>query len=253
MIELTHLCKHFGKRGEIRAVADVSFCAPAGQITGLLGPNGAGKTTLLRMLSTLLAPDKGHARIAGFDIVAERQQVRRHIGVLSDTRGLYPRLSAIENIAYYGSLYGLSGRALDERIALLLETLDLQALAHRKTEGFSQGERMKVAIARALIHDPPVILLDEPTNGLDVMSVRLLRGFLRALRDQGKCLIFSSHVMSEVANLCDTIMVLNHGRLIAQGTADNFREKTAQASLEDAFFALLENDEQSGKQQRNAA
>lgn len=243
MIELTHLSKRFGKHGEIHAVADVSFCAPSGQITGLLGPNGAGKTTLLRMLSTLLIPDEGHARVAGFDAVTDRHQVRCHIGVLSDARGLYPRLSTVENIAYFGSLYGLTGRALNERIAFLLETLDMQALAHRKTEGFSQGERMKVAIARALIHDPPVILLDEPTNGLDVTSVRLLRGFLRALRDQGKCLIFSSHVMSEVATLCDTIMVLNHGRLIAQGTADDFRRKTAQASLEDAFFALLEGDE----------
>lgn len=244
MIELTHLGKRFGKHGEIRAVADAGFIAPDGQITGLLGPNGAGKTTLLRMLSTLLVPDEGHARVAGFDIVADRHQVRRHIGVLSDARGLYPRLSTIENIAYFGALHGLSGRTLDERIAFLLETLDMRALAHRKTEGFSQGERMKVAIARALIHDPPVILLDEPTNGLDVMSVRLLRGFLRVLRDQGKCLIFSSHVMSEVATLCDTIMVLNHGRLIAQGTADDFRGRTAQASLEDAFFALLEADEQ---------
>ncbi|MDR2174177.1 MAG: ATP-binding cassette domain-containing protein [Burkholderiales bacterium] len=244
MIELTRLCKRFGKRGEICAVADVSFCAHSGQITGLLGPNGAGKTTLLRMLSTLLVPDKGHARVAGFDIVADRHQVRRHIGVLSDARGLYPRLSAVENIAYFGSLYGLTDRVLDKRIAFLLETLDMQALAKRKTEGFSQGERMKVAIARALIHDPPVILLDEPTNGLDVTSVRSLRTFLRTLRDQGKCLIFSSHVMSEVATLCDTIMVMNHGCLIAQGTANDFLNKTTQTSLEDAFFALLEDDEQ---------
>ena len=244
MIELTHLCKRFGKRGEISAVADVSFCAPTGQITGLLGPNGAGKTTLLRMLSTLLVPDEGSARVAGFDVVAERQQVRRHIGVLSDARGLYPRLSAVENIAYFGALYGMSARALSERISLLLGMLDMRALAHRKTEGFSQGERMKVAIARALIHDPPVVLLDEPTNGLDVMSVRLLRGFLRLLRDQGKCLIFSSHVMSEVAALCDTIVVLNRGHLLVQGTVDDFRSQTTRTSLEDAFFALLEDDEQ---------
>ncbi|MDR2710411.1 MAG: ATP-binding cassette domain-containing protein [Burkholderiales bacterium] len=250
MIELTHLGKWFGKRkankrGDICAVADVSFCAPPGKITGLLGPNGAGKTTLLRMLSTLLVPDEGSARVADFDIVAERQEVRRRIGVLSDARGLYPRLSAFENIAYFGALYGMDDSLLNERIALLLDMLDLRSLTHRKTEGFSQGERMKVAIARALIHDPPVVLLDEPTNGLDVMSVRLLRDFLRVLRDQGKCLIFSSHVMSEVAALCDTIVVLNHGRLIAQGTADDFRNQTVQSSLEDAFFALLENDERS--------
>ncbi|MDR1529655.1 MAG: ATP-binding cassette domain-containing protein [Burkholderiales bacterium] len=243
MIEITALSKYFGKRDEIAAVNSVSFTAPSAQITGLLGPNGAGKTTLLRMLSTSLLPDGGGALIAGFDIARERAQVRKKIGVLSDMRGLYPRLTALENITYFGTLYGLAPQELSERAAFLLETLEMTRLAHRKTEGFSQGERMKVAIARALIHDPPVIMLDEPTNGLDVMSVRALRAFLRALRDQGKCLIFSSHVMSEVATLCDSILIMNRGRLIAQGLSDDFRKSTGEDSLEDAFFAILENDE----------
>lgn len=239
MIRADRLTKSFGKRGEVHAVRDVSFVAADGQITGLLGPNGAGKTTVLRMLATLMIPDRGSAEVAGCDIVRERYAVRERIGVLSDARGLYPRLTARENIHYYGALHGLSGRTLDDRCDALIATLGLAPLADRRTQGFSQGEKMKVAIARALVHDPPVVMLDEPTNGLDIMSVRALRDQLRALRGAGKCLLFSSHVMQEVAALCDRIVILGAGRVVAEGTAADLIAKAGAATLEDAFVALL--------------
>ena len=239
MIRIDSLSRSFGKRGEVHAVRDVSFTAPDGQITGLLGPNGAGKTTLLRMLATLIVPDAGTATIDGLDIVRDRYAVRENIGVLSDARGLYPRLTARENIHYYGTLHGQTGEALDARIAGLIHTLGLDGLADRRTVGFSQGEKMKVAIARALVHDPATILLDEPTNGLDIMSVRALREQLRQLRSAGKCLLFSSHVMQEVAALCDRIVILGAGRVVAQGTAAELIAQSGEASLEDAFVSLL--------------
>jgi sodium transport system ATP-binding protein len=237
------LAKSFGKRGAVQAVAGVSFTAADGAITGLLGPNGAGKTTLLRMLGTLIAPDAGSARVDGLDIVRDRYAVRRRIGVLSDARGLYPRLTARENIRYYGALHGLGGAALDQRVDMLIDVLGLRVLADRRAQGFSQGERMKTAIARALVHDPHTILLDEPTNGLDIMSVRALREQLRTLRAMGKCLLFSTHVMQEVAALCDTIVILGKGRVIAQGTAAELVEASRAVSLEDAFVALLGSGE----------
>jgi sodium transport system ATP-binding protein len=237
------LAKSFGKRGAVQAVAGVSFTAADGAITGLLGPNGAGKTTLLRMLGTLIAPDAGSARVDGLDIVRDRYAVRRRIGVLSDARGLYPRLTARENIRYYGALHGLGGAALDQRVDMLIDVLGLRVLADRRAQGFSQGERMKTAIARALVHDPHTILLDEPTYGLDIMSVRALREQLRSLRALGKCLLFSSHVMQEVAALCDTIVILGKGRVIAQGTAAELVEASRAVSLEDAFVALLGSGE----------
>jgi len=243
MIAVDDIAKAFGRKREVRAVRDVTFDAPDGAITGLLGPNGAGKTTLLRMLATLVMPDSGHARVDGLDVVADRYAVRRRIGVLSDARGLYPRLTARENVRYYGALHGLSGGGLDQRIDALFATLGLAALAERRTAGFSQGEKMKVAIARALVHDPHTILLDEPTNGLDIMSVRTLRDELRALRRAGKCLLFSSHVMQEVAALCDRIVVLSQGRVVAMGTADELVARAGTAGLEDAFVALLGSDE----------
>jgi len=239
MIRIEHLSKSFGKHGEVQAVRDVSFEAPDGEITGLLGPNGAGKTTLLRMLATLVIPDAGRACIDGLDAVRDRQGVRASIGVLSDARGLYPRLTARENICYYGALHGQSGKVLDARVEMLIDALGLTALADRRTQGFSQGEKMKVAIARALVHDPATILLDEPTNGLDIMSVRALRGQLRALRSEGKCLLFSSHVMQEVAALCDRIVILGAGRVVAQGTVAELIAQSGAATLEDAFVALL--------------
>jgi sodium transport system ATP-binding protein len=243
MIAIEGLTKAFGKRREVQAVRDATFDAPNGAITGLLGPNGAGKTTLLRMIATLVIPDTGCARVDGLDVVADRYAVRSRIGVLSDARGLYPRLSARENVRYYGALHGLAGPALERRIDALFATLGLSPIAERRTAGFSQGEKMKVAIARALVHDPDTILLDEPTNGLDIMSVRTLRDELRALRAHGKCLLFSSHVMQEVAALCDRIVVLSHGRVVAEGTASELIARTGTAGLEDAFVALLGSDE----------
>ena len=239
MIRIDNVSKSFGKRGQIEAVRDVSFVAPDGQITGLLGPNGAGKTTLLRILATLVAPNAGSASIGGLDIVRDRYAVRENIGVLSDARGLYPRLTTRENIRYYGTLHGLPDALLDARIETLIHTLGLDALADRRTQGFSQGEKMKVAIARALVHDPATILLDEPTNGLDIMSVRALRDQLRQLRGAGKCLLFSSHVMQEVAALCDRIVSVGAGHVVAQGTAAELIAQAGATTLEDAFVSLL--------------
>ncbi|MEO8847123.1 MAG: ATP-binding cassette domain-containing protein [Casimicrobiaceae bacterium] len=243
MIVIDSLAKSFGPKRDVCAVDSVSMSVPDGAITGLLGPNGAGKTTLLRMLSTLVVADSGRASVAGHDIVRERAQVRRNIGVLSDARGLYPRLTARENIEYFGRLHGVAPALMRTRTDMLLETLNLTTLAERRVQGFSQGERMKVAIARALIHDPPVILLDEPTNGLDIMSVRALREQLRALRAAGKCLLFSSHVMQEVVALCDRIVILGRGRVVAQGTATELVAQSGAATLEDAFVALLGSGE----------
>jgi sodium transport system ATP-binding protein len=243
MIAVEAIAKAFGKRREIAAVAGVSFAAADGEITGLLGPNGAGKTTLLRMLATLMRPDAGAATIDGRDVVRERYEVRRHIGVLSDARGLYPRLTGRENIRYYGTLHGSSGAALDARIDALVHALALQDIAERRAQGYSQGERMKIAIARALVHDPHTLLLDEPTNGLDIMSARALRTLLRGLREQGRCLLFSSHVMQEVTALCDRIVILGHGRVIAAGTAPELVARSGAATLEDAFVALLGSGE----------
>ena len=243
MIAVEGLRKRFGRKHEIVAVDGASFHAAEGAITGLLGPNGAGKTTLLRMLSTLIAPDGGSATVDGHDVVRDRYRVRKEIGVLSDARGLYVRLTARENVRYYGRLHGLDGGALDARIDELFAGLGLEALADRRTQGFSQGERMKVAIARALVHDPKTLLLDEPTNGLDIMSIRALRDLLRNLRAAGKCILYSTHVMQEVSALCDTIVILGHGRVIADGTGAELLVRTGQATLEDAFVSLLGSGE----------
>ena len=243
MIVVSGVQKAFGKSREVQAVRDVTFAAGDGEITGLLGPNGAGKTTMLRIIATLVLPDAGHAEVGGVDVVRDRYAVRSRIGVLSDARGLYPRLTARENVRYFGELHGLSGRALETRIDRLFATLGLTELADRRTAGFSQGEKMKVAIGRALVHDPDTILLDEPTNGLDIMSVRTLRDELRRLRGEGKCLLFSSHVMQEVAALCDRIVVLAHGRIVASGTADEIVARAGTRGLEDAFVALIGSDE----------
>ena len=240
MIQVQGLSKSFGK---VLAVQNVSFTALNGQITGLLGPNGAGKSTTLRMLYTLLKPESGLAVIDGFDITRDPLRVQSRIGVLADARGLYERLTTRENIRYYGRLQGLEGTALESQIENLLALLDMQTIADRKTGGFSTGEKLKVAIARALVHNPPNVLLDEPTNGLDVMSTRAMRQFILRLRDEGKCVLFTSHVMQEVAALCDQIVIIAKGVVCATGSPDALRQQTGQQNLEDAFVAAIGSEE----------
>ncbi|KFE62511.1 ATP-binding cassette domain-containing protein [Hyalangium minutum] len=240
MIEVRNLHKRFGA---VTAVEDVSFSAADGVVTGLLGPNGAGKTTTLRMLYTLVRPDRGAARIDGLDVAEKPLEVRRAIGVLPDARGLYPRLTAREHARYAGELHGLSGSLLDKRVAELIELLDMKDIADRRAEGFSQGERMKVALARALVHNPRNVLLDEPTNGLDVMSTRAVRTLIRRLKEQGHCILFSSHVMQEVGALCDRIVVVARGRVVAEGTPDELRARTGKESLEEAFVSVIGTDQ----------
>jgi sodium transport system ATP-binding protein len=236
MISVTHLARSFGN---VAAVRDVSFQAADGQITGLLGPNGAGKTTTLRILYTLLRPDAGQARVDEIDVIANPIAARQRLGVLPDSRGIYSRLTAAENIRYFGRMQGLSGSVLENRITALSRLLDMDDLLHRRVDGFSQGQRVKVAIARAIIHEPQHILLDEPTNGLDVLSTRALRTIIRRLRDEGRCVIFSSHIMQEVAALCDHIVVIANGVVAADGTPDALRRSTGQESLEDAFVSAI--------------
>jgi sodium transport system ATP-binding protein len=235
MITVEHLHKRFG---DVQAVKDVSFVARNGEVTGLLGPNGAGKTTTLRMIYALMRPDEGRILVDDIDAVANPQEAQARLGVLPDVSGLYPRLTPREHIYYYGELQGLSGATLEKRAKELMQILDMNAIANRRVTGFSHGERTKVALARALVHDPNNVLLDEPTNGLDVMSTRAVRDIIRKLRDDGRCVLFSSHVMQEVSALCDSIIVIAHGGVAAIGTPDDLRAMTGQQNLEDAFVAL---------------
>jgi sodium transport system ATP-binding protein len=240
MIEASDLHKAFG---EVRAVDGVSFVARDGEITGLLGPNGAGKTTTLRMLYTLMRPDSGSIRVDGIDATTGAIEVRRRLGVLPDARGLYKRLSARENIDYFARLQGLDDATRSRRIADLAAALDMADILDRRTEGFSQGQRVKTAIARALVHDPRNVILDEPTNGLDVMATRAMRAFMRRLKAEGRCVLFSSHIMQEVGALCDRIVVFARGRVVADAAPDALREQTGAANLEDAFVRIIGSEE----------
>jgi sodium transport system ATP-binding protein len=236
MIEARGLRKSFGGT---RAVDDVSFIARDGEITGLLGPNGAGKTTTLRMLYTLMRPDAGEILIDGRDALLEPLAVRRLMGVLPDSRGLYKRLTARENMEYFAALHGMNAAEARARCDALIATLGMQDIAARRTSGFSQGERVKTAIARALVHGPRNVLLDEPTNGLDVTATRSLREFLRGLKASGGCILLSTHLMQEVAALCDRIVIIAHGRVVADGTADALRTLAGEQNLEEAFVKLI--------------
>lgn len=244
MIEIQRLAKRFtqgrGKKARIvQAVDGVSFQAADGRITGLLGPNGAGKTTTLRLLAALLVPDAGELRVDGIDVRREPRAALARMGVLSDARGLYARLTARENIVYYGRLHGMSDAAASQRAEVLAHMLDMTPLLERRTEGFSQGERMKTALARALVHNPPNIVLDEPTNGLDVLATRALRDSLRRLRDvEGKCIVFSTHIMQEVERLCDRVIVVAHGRTVAEGTVADLNAACAERDFEATFVKL---------------
>jgi sodium transport system ATP-binding protein len=244
MIEVENLRKTFkAKTGPVKAVDGVSFVARDGEITGLLGPTGAGKTTTLRMLYTLMSPDAGRVRIDGTDVAADPTAVRRVLGVLPDARGIYKRFSARENVAYFGRLHGLDDATIAKRTDTLVTALEMSDFAERRAEGYSQGQRTKTAIARAMVHDPRNVVLDEPTNGLDVMTTRAMRGFLRQLRAEGRCVLFSSHIMQEVAALCDRIVVIAKGRVVADGTADELRQRTGLPNLEDAFVKIIGSDE----------
>lgn len=236
MIRVTNLYKSFGA---VKAVQDVSFDAPDGLITGLLGPNGAGKSTTMRLIAGALEPESGSAAIDGFETGRQRLEAQKRLGVLTDSHGLYLRLTARENVRYFGQLHGLRGKELESRIDRLIELLDMTEIANRRTEGFSTGEQVKVAIARALVHQPQNVMLDEPTAGLDVMSTRAMRGVIRQLRDDGRCILFSSHVMQEVAMLCENIVIIAGGRVAAQGSPDELRARTGQENLEDAFVDLI--------------
>ena len=244
MIEAEALTKRFGT---VQALAGVSFRAEDGRITGLLGPNGAGKSTTLRSFCATLTPDSGVARIDGQVVTADDLDVRRQLGVLPHASGLYPSLTAFENIEYFGRLAGLPRHDARQRATELVALLEMEDIANRRAKGFSQGQRLKTALARALVHGPRNLILDEPTNGLDVPAVRRLRSLLVRLRDQGHCILFSSHVMQEVALLCDTVVVIAHGKVVAQGTPEALRSLAGAASFEDAFVKLTDpEDENAG-------
>jgi sodium transport system ATP-binding protein len=242
MIEARELTKVFRdkKRGEIRAVDDVSFRCRPGQIYGLLGVNGAGKTTCLRLLATLLQPTSGTAQVSGFDVVAQPEKVRANIGFLSTATALYGRLTAREMVEYFGRLHGLSRDALRGRIDTLFATLDMNEFRDGRCDKLSTGMKQKVSIARTLVHDPPVMIFDEPTHGLDVLTARTVIQFIRDCRARGKTVIFSTHVMSEVEKLCDTIAIIHNGRIVAEGTLTQLRERAGRQDLEEVFIHLVE-------------
>jgi sodium transport system ATP-binding protein len=237
MIVVNDIHKSFGK---VQALRGVSFSAPDGKITGLLGPNGAGKSTTLRMLYTVLKPDRGHASIDGADVVTESLVARQRIGALPHGAGLYPHLSARENIRYYAKLCGLDAGVIDDKVDSIIKLLEIDDFSDRRSKGFSQGQRTKVALARALVHDPQNVILDEPSNGLDVMATRSLRQLILKLKDAGRCILFSSHVMQEVAVLCDDICIIANGRVAIDDSVDGIRERTGCDDLEDAFVAAIE-------------
>jgi len=240
MIEVSNVSKSFGA---VKAVQNISFTMNDGEITGLLGPNGAGKTTTLRMLYSLLPPDEGTIRIDGLDPIDNAMDIKRTLGVVPDGRGLYKRLTARENIAYYGELHGMSKALIRERTDELASTLNMEDFIDRRTDGFSQGQQVKVAIARAMVHGPQTVMMDEPSNGLDVMTTRALRHYILDLKAQGHSVVLSTHIMQEVAALCDRIIIISAGRIAADGTPAELCERSGKASIEDAFVALIGSDE----------
>jgi sodium transport system ATP-binding protein len=238
MIEVRELHKSFGG---VHAVRGVSFTAHDGEITGIIGPNGAGKTTILRLIYTVLQPDSGSTLVDGIDSASDRRQVQRRIGVLPDVRGLYPRLTGREHIRYFGALHGLRGAALEERIEALVRALSMADFVDRRTRGFSRGQQMKVALARALVHEPHNVLLDEPTNGLDVATSRAVRDLVRRFRAEGRCVLLSSHIMQEVAALADRIVIVADGRVALWGTPEELRRATGLVELEEIFMAATQS------------
>lgn len=242
MIEVTNIAKSFGK---VQAVKDVSFRADNGRIIGLLGPNGAGKSTTLRVLYTAITPDRGSARIDDIDVIGDPLSARRNIGALPHGAGLYNQLTARENIAYFAQMHGIAGQDVKRQVDKMIDLLEIHDFADRRAKGFSQGQKTKIALARALVHEPRNVILDEPTNGLDVMATRGLRKIVRKLRDQGMCVLFSSHIMQEVAALCDEIVIIADGAVAMTGTTEEIQQKTGYEDLEDAFVEAIGATEES--------
>jgi sodium transport system ATP-binding protein len=242
MIEAHHLTKRFrdGAGAQICAVDRVSFQCRPGEIYGLLGANGAGKTTTLRMLATILKPSDGTAIVAGYDVIKEPEKVRSSVGFLSTATALYGRLTALEMVQYFGRLHGLDERTLELRIDAIFERLEMNGFRGRRCDKLSTGMKQKVSIARTLVHDPSVMIFDEPTVGLDVMAARSIVAFIRECRERGKTVIFSSHVMSDVEKLCDHIAIIHAGRLLAEGTLPELRVRFGKHDLEDIFVAVVE-------------
>jgi sodium transport system ATP-binding protein len=240
MITVKNMAKSYGK---IQAVKDVSFEAKDGEITTLLGVNGSGKTTILRSICGLLHPDSGEITVDGILVAEDAQAARTKLGFVPDEFGLYPRLTAREHMDYFAELHGLEGGVLKEAVDKTIKLLHLENIADRRTDGFSLGERAKVAMARALVYDANNVILDEPTRGLDVMSIRLVRGLLGELRDEGRAILFSSHVMAEVAELSDRVVIIAGGLIVADDTPTNLVAKTKTKNLEDAFVALTSGQE----------
>ncbi|MBP57469.1 MULTISPECIES: ATP-binding cassette domain-containing protein [Idiomarina] len=240
MINVDALTKTFKN---VQALDSLSFQAKDGEITGLLGPNGAGKTTCLRIIYGLLQADTGKAEIEGVDANQKPIDARRNLGIFPDKFGLYERLTVREQVAYFAGLHGLTGNKQKQAVEQVIEKLDIKELADRRTAGFSQGQRMKVALAQALVHSPKHLILDEPSRGLDVMSTRILRDVLREQRAQGTCILFSSHVMQEVAALCDRVVVMANGKVAAEGTPQELCDMTGEPQLEDAFVKIIGTDE----------
>jgi sodium transport system ATP-binding protein len=242
MIEVKNLYKYYGDDEAIKAVDGVSFCCQNGQITGLLGPNGAGKTTTLRMIVGLIKPKQGTVVVDEHDVTQNARAVRRAVGVQSDMNGVYPRLTPREQFRYYGRFYGLKGRTLEEHVQAVIDELKMNEFADRRAEGFSRGQRQKIVLGRALVHNPRNIIMDEPTNGLDVLAVRDTRQTIRDLRAQGRCVLFSTHYMDEAERLCDKIAIIVRGKITAVGTPDELMTRTQKSNLEDAFIELAGRD-----------
>jgi len=239
MIETQHLAKHFK---EFEAVKDITFTAHDGEVFGLLGPNGAGKTTTLRMLSTIVQPTSGTATVSGYDIRHDKDQVRSNLGILVESAGLYAQSTTREHLRYIGNLHGLRGKSLEQQINMLIERLGMQDFADRRASNFSRGMVRKVIMGMALIHNPPNIILDEPTQGLDVVSTRAVRDIIRDFRDEGRCVVFSTHHMDEVERLCDRVAIVHRGQILAAGTPDELKAQYQVDSLESAFVEVIGED-----------
>jgi sodium transport system ATP-binding protein len=245
MIEVSQLTKQFSdlRSGKVTVLDHVSFSVQPGEIFGLLGPNGAGKTTCLRILSTVLQPSSGKAVIAGHDVVREPEAVRASIGFMSCNTGIYDRMTAWEMVEYYGQLYGMPPEALQQRLERIFAELQMNSIRDLLGSKMSTGMKQKVSIARTIVHDPPVLIFDEPTSGLDVLVARAVLQAIERLRDQGKCIIFSTHIMREVEKLCDRVAVIHKGRILAMGTVEELKQRYQQPDIEEVFFALIEQSE----------